>query len=130
MNFRITAIVAVVALVLVGGLYYYDVIREKPADSESTAPGAPVALWDLKAPDVTRIKVADNAGKTVEVAHEGADWKLVAPTQEPADASRMDTVVSQLATAKSTRKIEAKDVNAVDFGLAKPAFVITLAATG
>jgi hypothetical protein len=130
MNPRLTAILAVIAIVLVGGLYYYDVVREKPDESESTAPGAPVALWDLKATDVTGLKVTDNAGKSVEVARDGGAWKIVAPSQEPADSARVDTVVSQLATAKSTRKIESKDVNAVDFGLDKPAFVITLTTTG
>jgi hypothetical protein len=128
MNFRITAILAVIAIAVVGGLYWWENIREKPP--ETPPAGAPVALWGVKPEAVTGVKIVAADGNTVEVIREGEGWKMVAPSQEPADTTRVDTVVRQLADARSIRKIEAKDVNPADFELQKPAYVVTLTTAG
>ncbi len=126
MNFRLTGLLVLIAIALVAAVYFFDVRRDKTEDTTSTGSGAPVALFDLKADDVTRLKVTDNTGKTVEVTKDGGAWRLVAPSQEPADATRVDSVVRQVAEAKASRKIEAQDVDKAAFELDKPATIITL----
>ncbi len=130
MNFRLTGALVLVAAVLVAGVYFFVVRRDNADDTTAaTGSGAPVALFDLKAADVTRLKVADNSGKAVEVTKSGDAWTLTAPSQGPADSPRVDSAVQQLAGTKASRKIEAKDVDKAAFGLDKPAYIITLGTT-
>lgn len=128
MNFRNTLILVVIAIAVVAGVYFTEGRRDTSQDAAKTTTGQPsVQVLDLKAADVTRLRVTDKDGKTVEATREGGDWKLVAPTQAPGDTARLDGVVRQVIETRATRKLEAKDVNLTDLALDKPAFTITLA---
>lgn len=131
MNFRLTGVLVLVAAVLVAGVYFFVVRRDTADDTAAaTGSGAPVALFDLKAADVTRLKVADAGGKAVEVTKSGDAWTLAAPSQGPADGARVDSVVQGLAGTKASRKIEAPSVDKAAFGLDKPAYTITVGTAG
>ena len=126
MNFRNTLILVVIAVVVVAGVYFTEGQRDTAQDAAKTAGGQSVPVLDLKAADVTRLKVTDKDGKTVEAAREGGDWKLVAPTAAPGDTTRLDSAVRQVVETRATRKLEAKDVNLAELALDKPAFTISL----
>ena len=126
MNFRNTVILVVIAVVVVAGVYFTEGRRDTSQDAAKTSSGQSVQVLDLKAADVTRLKVTDKDGKTVEATHEGGEWKLVAPTQAPGDTARLDSIVRQVVETRATRKLETKDVNLTDLALDKPAFTLTL----
>ena len=129
MNFRNTVILVVIAVVVVAGVYFTEGRRDTSQDAAKTSSGQSGQVLDLKAADVTRLTVADNSGKAVEVTKSGDAWTLTAPSQGPADSPRVDSAVQQLAGTKASRKIEAKDVDKAAFGLDKPAYIITLGTT-
>ncbi len=127
MNFRNTLILFIIAVAVVVGVYLTEGRRDTAQDADKTSSGAQsVQVLDLKVADVTRLRVTDKDGKTVEAAREGSDWKLVAPSQAPGDTARLDGVVRQVVETRATRKLETKDANLADFGLDKPTATISL----
>lgn len=126
MNFRMTAILVIVAALVVGGVYFSENQRKSSNATPTPGPNAPVDVLGLKTADVTRLKIVDKAGKTVEVVKDGENWKMTAPTQEPADATRVELVVRQIGEGRANRKIEAKDVDLAAFELQQPAYTMTL----
>lgn len=128
MNFRVTAILVVVAVALGLAVYFFEFRRERP---EPAATGGAGPVWEgLKAADVTGLKIVDKDGKTVDLTKSGAAWQIAAPSSGPADTTVLDNAARQLAEARATRKIDAQDVKLDEFGLQPPQYVATLSTTG
>jgi hypothetical protein len=56
---------------------------------------------------LTRLRISDAAGKSVEVSREsGGAWKLVEPAGQPADVTRIESAVTQVGFLQVTSTLE------------------------
>jgi hypothetical protein len=121
MQFRVTAALVAVFVLLAGAVSYFGLTEPAP----STTPTVQSTVFDLPAADVTRVTVTEAGMRAaVERTGDGA-WQIVAPTPEPADSGRVDDTAGRLAKLTATRKLEgAGDLAA--YGLAEPTTQIAL----
>ena len=123
MNFRGTAILLAVLLVLGAGVWWFE-LREPPKTTDSKL----IPVLDLKSEDVNRLEVID-AGKLVRVLKSDTGiWRLAAPEDAEADVRRVDDVISRVTKLNATRQItETADLGA--FGLLEPKVQATFGQT-
>ncbi len=60
---------------------------------------------DLKAADVTALKISDNNQNVIELKKSGSDWVLPAADDFPADASKITPILDKLAAIKTNRLV-------------------------
>lgn len=112
MNTRLLLNLGLLALVAVLGLFaYFQPGLEKPS--------APPALTDLAISAIDRIRIEDRDGKTVALAREGGQWRLMEPVQLPANAVRVEALL-HLAEESSYGQLDATDLDLAEFGLDAP----------
>src|SRR5207248_2228793 len=112
---RLTAALVAVFVALAGAVWWLELRSPEAADKP---PAGQAPVFDLKPDDVSRVEVIDS-GKTATVERTDAGWRLVEPTADAADATRIDTAVGQVAKLNATRKLEdASDL--ASYGLSSP----------
>lgn len=122
MRWQTTAILAVV-LAALGAFYYVYEVREGPARAKAAARQG--RLWTVEASDVTEADLTRGA-ETVKVRREGGGWQITEPVQARGDRGRIDDALVTLTTARSDREIAAAPGDVAEFGLDKPAAVVSL----
>lgn len=123
MNFRLTAILFGVVLLLVVGLLIYALTSGDPSQTGDTGPFASLG----KAEDVTVVELARTQPRDEKLVFEKKDgkWRLTAPASSPADSAALDKLVADLLALKPT---EHAPVERSAVGLGRPAVTITLRA--
>ena len=121
MNFKTTIVLIVLLAIAAGWLL---LTREHGTDSGATPAAA--TLVTLTPADVTKVIVtpADGGGFTLEKT--GADWRLTAPVQAPAESFEVDSLIRAFTDAKPTGSIELSSAS----GLNPPRDVVELDTPG
>jgi hypothetical protein len=106
------------------GAYVYFFEMKKPEESSTTAETPEVFSYTPQ--DITALAVADAQGETAAVQRgAGEDWQVVAPVQDVADSTRVESLVSRLASLSASRVLT-EVTKLDDYGLAAPALTATL----
>jgi len=108
------------------GSYAYFVDSKKPASGDKTKE----KVFTVEKDKVKEIGVAKTDGDSIRVVKEGQDWKLTGPSESPADASQIDTLLSTIQTAEIGSVVVEQPDSLAKFGLDKPKFVVTVVADG
>lgn len=116
---RTTIIMVAVLLLLSGGVWAYDKVQPPPPTDKT------VYVQDLKDSEVQRIEVATSAGKAAFERAEPFGWKF-AGTEEQADLSRVNSVVTRLARLRSSAKVGDNVTDLSPYGLTPPPITTTL----
>jgi hypothetical protein len=112
-----------VALLLVGGFYYFYEVRWAPErERAETRKGR---VFQAEAGDVTAVELK-RPEDTVRLARAGEGWELKSPVVARGDRARVDETLTTVLTAKIDREIDPKPAAPADFGLDKPAAEVTL----
>lgn len=115
MSSRPTLVLVAVFGVLAAVVWY--VVLRNPVAANGDPNQAPV--FDLKAEDVTRLRVVDQ-GKSAVVERTEGTWRLVEPAADEADARRIDDALGRIAKLTANRKLDdATDL--AGYGLSAPA---------
>ena len=128
MNFK-TTVILIFLLAAAGVTLFFT--REKPAavpiatdDTSPAATDAGAKLIDLDSKDVTKIAVTGDAAMTLE--RSGADWRITAPFDAPADTFEVDALLRDITDARSHGRIDPTGSAAAATGLASPKYHVTL----
>lgn len=114
MNYRTTAALLAVLVILAGVVYY---LQGQPTPGTASATATPAVVTFAPA-DATKL-VISSGDKSTELALAGSTWNIVKPEATPADATRVQGWVDQLSALTADRVID----NAADlstYGLKQP----------
>ncbi len=113
MNWKTIVVLMILAAGL-GGFFYYDTYwltpaREKVASSKGR-------LWIVEPKDVEALTIR-RKGNTVSLKRVEGGWEMLEPVNARGDRGVIDEVVTDLATARMDREIDAGPSKLADFGL-------------
>ncbi len=125
MKYR-TTIVYLIALLLLAGVYYWDVRREKQEQSQEDEAKV---LFQLESEDIERITL-ERGEETIAITRIAEDksdntWTITAPVETAADDYNVNRISSLLPHLKYTRIMEEDAENPGAFGLDPPALTIS-----
>jgi hypothetical protein len=125
MNFK-TTIVLLVALVVVGIMFYFNMNRPSsavPDQEQPAAAGEGPKIIKLSGDDVTSITITDSGGNRTAVHKDGATWQMT----EPVSAGVVDWQTTDLIrTICDLRSQGRPDASPGDSGLNTPSFKVDL----
>lgn len=110
-------IIALVVLLLVGGLAYY--VARQP--SEET-----VKLYQVKPDDITRIQLRYPDREIELVRGAGGKWTIAKPVRADADQTTANNLARAISECEVKKTVEQKPADLTPFGLAKPEAVVTI----
>lgn len=124
MKYR-TTIVYLVALLLLAGVYYWDVRREKQEQAQEEEAKT---LFQLESEDIERITL-ERGEETIAITRIAEDksdntWTITAPVATAADDYSVNRISSLLPSLKYTRIMEEDAGNLDAFGLDPPALTL------
>jgi hypothetical protein len=119
-----TILLLAIALLSVGGLYFWDKNRAPAAKGDLDQPTG-TALFTLKETDITQINIQAQNG-SVTLARQAKGWQILAPKPGPADEATVAFLLNLLATGQSERSLSADSAQLQQFGLDKPTTTVTL----
>jgi hypothetical protein len=126
MNFRITAVLFAVVIVLVAALLVSALFQDDPAKASGGLLD-PLAAAGVKADDVDTVELARKSPTDDKLVFKraGGRWELVGPAAARVDSFAVESVVRDLYAAKPVPYPGLSDSPAAH-GLASPTFVVTL----
>ena len=93
--FRNRTLVALAALVVVGGATVWKVTRPDPhAIGPAGEPGT--AVYHVAKTDVDELEITDSKKGTVDLKKDGAEWKMTAPVADRADQKAVEQAIDAL----------------------------------
>jgi hypothetical protein len=113
MNYRVTIGLVVVALLLGGAVFAFDVKPPTPTPAAKSTP-----LFSFLSVDVSEMSATSQGKATVATRSEDGQWMLQRPEVAPADRVRLDSLIARLSALNATRTIDSAAL--ADFGLAAP----------
>jgi Domain of unknown function (DUF4340) len=119
-----TILLVVIALLSVGGIYFWDKNRTPATDSKLDKPTG-TALFTIKETDIDRIEIQAQNGN-VTLARQPKGWQILTPKPGPADEATVAFLLNLLATGRSERALSAESGQLQQFGLDKPTTTVTL----
>src|SRR5499425_1957886 len=120
----------VVLAVLVAGLGGFLLVDNQwLAPKREKAESAKGRLWRVEPKDVESFTIA-RKDDTIKLKRVGDGWEMVEPVKTRADGGVVNDVVTNLATARVDREIEANPTKLDDYGLEPPAAQVTLDVKG
>jgi Domain of unknown function (DUF4340) len=119
-----TILLVAIALLSVGGIYFWDKNRAPATDSALDKPTG-TALFTIKETDITQIEIQSQNGN-VTLARQPKGWQILMPKSGPADEATVAFLLNLLATGRSERSLSAESSQLQQFGLDKPAATMTL----
>ena len=125
MRFRGLLIAAVALAILAGGVIWSN--RQKKAEASKSTDTSPkiVSIPDDQVAQLT-FKPKDGA-ETVLKRAAGNKWEMTAPQSYPVDQDAASGVVNTLNPLSASQLVVEKPANLAAFGLAQPAFTLTVA---
>ena len=134
MNFRLTAIVLGV-LVVLGGLVWFSEFKDKDSTSPGTGSAAakpsdkdkapPPEIFKFEEKDIRQLEVARGEQRVQIQRDEGGNWTLQ-PSGQPGDRTRISGVMFRLTALQATRLIAEAATDLAQFGLDRPAVISTV----
>lgn len=126
---RSTWIVLAVFVLLVGFTIFFQRYQANKSNNISTStPTVPPAyLYELKNAQVNDIKIADNAGKNINLYRDptSSKWTIEGIPVDQVDSSQIESIASQLKSFQ-VQDTMTQTVSLASIGLDKPAYTITL----
>ncbi|MCL6429822.1 MAG: DUF4340 domain-containing protein [Anaerolineae bacterium] len=119
---RTTLMVVAVFLALLAYVYFGELHRPTSAPATPT----PIPVWSLEADQIVGLTVRSGEKQTRLVRSGEGEWRLEAPTQEPAHGERIDRVLSNLATMSPTRSFTEVAGLLEEYGLVQPSLEATV----
>jgi hypothetical protein len=119
---RSTLLILLVAVIGAVMVYYLEIKDAKPRDEQ---PEASKAAFSFKREDITSVSIA-RASETILLEQADGKWSIKQPISAAANASVVDSLVSDLVNARIERNITATPDEIKSFGLANPAVTISL----
>lgn len=117
----------VAALVLAAlGSYIYLVESQRPASEEKKKE----KVFGFMKAKARELAFEPRAGSPLRLVKEGAQWKLVAPIEAPADASETDSLLQTLESLELDEVVSEKPARLADFGLETPKVKVSVATEG
>lgn len=105
MNPRITLLVVAVFALLLGYVYFVEV-NKTPEQLGTPVPTPQPQLFSLSAGNVKSLQIRDlRSPREVTVTRTDSGWQLETPDNKPADATKVDSAVSQLISLQASRVI-------------------------
>jgi Domain of unknown function (DUF4340) len=117
-----TLLLVAIALLTVGGIYFWDKNRAPATKSELDKPTG-TALFTIKETDITQIEIKAQNGN-VTLARQPRGWQVLAPKPGSADEATVSFLLNLLATGRSERSLSAESSQLQQFGLDKPATTV------
>ena len=119
-----------VLLVLAAGLGSFLVVDTQwLTPKREKAESAKGRLWTVELKDVDGLTIK-RKDDTIKLKRAGDGWEMVEPVKTRADGAVVNDVVTNLATARVDREIEANPTKLDDYGLEPPAAQVTLDVKG
>ena len=119
-----------VLLVLAAGLGGFLVVDTQwLTPKREKAESAKGRLWTVELKDVDGLTIK-RKDDTIKLKRAGDGWEMVEPVKTRADGAVVNDVVTNLATARVDREIEANPTKLDDYGLEPPAAQVTLDVKG
>lgn len=123
--FRTTWIAVAVLVVLAAVVYWFE-FRQQPAASSPESTSPELQVLKLDAASVRRIELDyDQKNTTLTRPDAATDWTF-APSGDPTDTVRINTLLTRLANLRADRLIADRSDNLAEFGLDNPNSVLTL----
>jgi len=120
-KWRNTLILLAVFILLAAFAYFFQYRNPMPLIRPDTTPTAtPAYVFDFQASQITGLEIRDlRGGKFLKLTRVGDNWRMEAPQNDAADATRVNSVVEQTARITASRVLtETSDLGA--FGLITP----------
>jgi len=114
---RNTIILIVVALLLGGYIYFFEIKGDK--EGETSAGDAALMMFDVSLDEVVELVVRDGpATMRVFLSEDGRTWVLDQPEKREADADQVRRAIAHIVGATASRSLDRKEAgNLADFGL-------------
>lgn len=128
---RRSAVIYILLLAVLAGLYYYLNHRPQEAsDATPTSTSPPIEyLFSVDDGLPARINIESRDGGVVEVGHNAENaWVLTMPTEAPADQGTVEAAVSQISTIRVLDHVPSLSKETV--GLDDPGFTLTIQFSG
>src|SRR5262249_25587108 len=105
--FRNRTLVALAALVVVGGATLWKITRPDPhAIGPAGEPGA--AVYHVAKADVDELEITDPKKGTIDLKKDGAEWKMTAPVADRADQKAVEQALDALDALKLKQVVAEK----------------------
>src|SRR5262249_35350165 len=105
--FRNRTLVALAALVVVGGATLWKITRPDPhAIGPAGEPGA--AVYHVAKADVDELEITDPKKGTIDLKKDGAEWKMTAPVADRADQKAVEQALDALDSLKLKQVVAEK----------------------
>ncbi len=126
-----STLIAVILLLLLGGLAYFINQQPSPSEEETSTPAAPTSfmLINLAETEVQGIHFETSENKAVIGRDADGLWRLDIPKNESIDLAGLEVQVTNLLNLKVTQTIEA-DLKDQDVGLDHPTLNVSITMNG
>ena len=125
---RITAVLALLVVLIGLGAYIYFVESKRPASSEAETTKEKV--YTLEGDKIEQIKVKSEKGETTTLKKSDGTWQILEPIETKADQSEVSGITTNLASLELQRVVEEAPADLAQYGLAKPRVEVDFKATG
>ena len=122
MKLRNTVLMAIVLVVLAGFVYFYE-IRGREAREESERIEGLLLAFDTDSVEGLTLETGDGL---IEIARGEEGWRIAQPYALEADDAAVDSLVSQLASARRERLVVESAEDLAPFGLDSPSVSVSL----
>ncbi len=130
MNFR-TTLILLLALVVLGGIFFYQQWRPGTASAPVTQPSpetptlSGTALFTAQADDVNALTIQPSDGSRISLVRVGpVAWRFTAPVNAPARNDAINAMVTQLVGLRSQGQVNLEGTS----GLNPPRYSIAMTA--
>ena len=121
---RSRSLLILLAVVVVLGAFIALWERHQPS-SDERAEAADRVLPALDPDDIREVRIEGGA-EVVRLVRSGETWSLESPLKFAADSSRVNTLLTTLDNLEADRRLDPDEVEGSDYGLAEPAYRVTL----
>ncbi len=121
---RNTWILLILLVVVIGAAFYFNHLKQTGVIAGTPTVAPQTFLFSSKDGNPTDIKIADNSGRTVEIARDSTgSWVVKAPTATAANQSQAEAAATQLTSLKMLANVQ---IGLADVGLDKPTYTMTV----
>lgn len=123
MRWQTTAVLALLFAAVAGFYYVYEVRMGPERERAASARGR---VFTGEPGDATEVSIR-RAGETVRLTRDGDAWRMVEPLEVRGSGSAVHETLTSVLTARIDREIAAAPESVAEYGLDKPAAVVSIA---
>lgn len=128
MNPRTTALLALLACLLGGFVYFYEIEGEE--GREAAVESEKRLFADLEAEDVDALELTTTDSVLARIERRDGGWRIVSPVESAGDAIALDSIASAIVKLPRAGSVKAAPGDLAQFGLAEGAPVVRFEAKG